>query len=223
MTIYEARNLSRSYRLNSHAVPALSGVSLDIASGEFVAIAGPSGSGKTTLLNLLGLLDAPDTGTLRFESADVSGVNERRRTLLRRDRIGFIFQDLNLVPVLTAYENVEYFMLKQQATSADVRRRVLNALERVGLATQCRQRANTLSGGERQRVAIARAIVRDVDVVLADEPTAALDQETAHAIIELMKSLNREHGTTFVFSSHDPGIFAAADRVLKLVDGRLVS
>lgn len=223
MNIYEGRQLSRRYKLNSHGVQALCGVDLDIARGEFIAIAGPSGSGKTTLLNLLGLLDTLDEGALRFEQTDVAGLSEHQRTILRRDRIGFVFQNLNLIPVLTAYENVEYFLLKHKVPGAEIRRRVSAALERVGLAQQWDQRANTLSGGERQRVAIARAIVRDVDVVLADEPTAALDQQTAHDIVNLMKRLNRERRTTFIFSSHDPGVLAAADRVLQLVDGRLVS
>lgn len=223
MNIYEGRQLSRRYKLNSHGVQALCGVDLDIARGEFIAIAGPSGSGKTTLLNLLGLLDTPDEGALRFEQTDVAGLSEHQRTILRRDRIGFVFQNLNLIPVLTAYENVEYFLLKHKVPGVEIRRRVSAALERVGLAQQWDQRANTLSGGERQRVAIARAIVRDVDVVLADEPTAALDQQTAHDIVNLMKRLNRERRTTFIFSSHDPGVLAAADRVLQLVDGRLVS
>jgi putative ABC transport system ATP-binding protein len=223
VNIYEGRQLSRRYKLNSHGVQALCGVDLDIARGEFIAIAGPSGSGKTTLLNLLGLLDTLDEGALRFEQTDVAGLSEHQRTILRRDRIGFVFQNLNLIPVLTAYENVEYFLLKHKVPGAEIRRRVSAALERVGLAQQWDQRANTLSGGERQRVAIARAIVRDVDVVLADEPTAALDQQTAHDIVNLMKRLNRERRTTFIFSSHDPGVLAAADRVLQLVDGRLVS
>jgi putative ABC transport system ATP-binding protein len=223
MNIYEGRHLSRRYKLNGHGVQALSDVDLDIARGEFVAIAGPSGSGKTTLLNLLGLLDNPEQGTLRFEGADVAGLNEHRRTFLRRERIGFIFQNLNLIPVLTACENVEYFLLKHKVPAAEVRRRVANALDLVGLAEQSRQRANTLSGGERQRVAIARALVRDADVVLADEPTASLDQKTAHEIVDLMQRLNRERGITFIFSSHDPGVLSAAARVLRLVDGRLVS
>ncbi len=139
-----------------------------------------------------------------------------------RKRIGFIFQSLNLIPVLTSYENIEYFLLKRKVQQSEIRKRVTEALACVGLADKAGQRANTLSGGERQRVAIARALVRNVDVVLADEPTASLDQATAQAIVDLMKRLNRERGMTFIFSTHDPGILAAAERVVRLADGRLV-
>ncbi len=176
MNLYEAHNLSRRYDQSGHPVPALRGLSLRISQGEFVAIAGPSGSGKTTLLNLLGLLDSPDEGSLQFEDQDTAGLNEHQRTWIRRKRIGFIFQSLNLIPVLTSYENIEYFLLKRKVPRSEIRKRVTEALVCVGLASKAEQRANTLSGGERQRVAIARALVRNVDVVLADEPTAALDQ-----------------------------------------------
>ena len=222
MNLYEAHNLSRRYNQSGHPVPALRGLSLRISQGEFVAIAGPSGSGKTTFLNLLGLLDFPDEGSLRFEDQDTAGLNEHQRTWIRRKRIGFIFQSLNLIPVLTSYENIEYFLLKRKVQQSEIRKRVTEALACVGLADKAGQRANTLSGGERQRVAIARALVRNVHVVLADEPTASLDQATAHGIVDLMKRLNRERGMTFIFSTHDPGILAAAERVVRLVDGRLV-
>jgi putative ABC transport system ATP-binding protein len=222
MNLYEAHNLSRRYDQNGHRVPALRGLSLRISQGEFVAIAGPSGSGKTTLLNLLGLLDFPDEGSLRFEDQDTAGLNEHQRTWIRRQRIGFIFQSLNLIPVLTSYENIEYFLLKRKVPRSEIRKRVTEALACVGLADKAEQRANTLSGGERQRVAIARALARNVDVVLADEPTAALDQATAHAIVDLMKRLNRERGMTFLFATHDPGRLAAAERVVRLADGRSV-
>jgi putative ABC transport system ATP-binding protein len=222
MNLYEIRSLSHRYRLDGQRFPALSGVELDIQEREFMAIAGPSGSGKTTLLNVLGLLHPPCEGTVRFDGVDVSRLNERERTRLRRERIGFIFQTLNLIPVLTAYENVEYFLLKRPIPRAEARQRVLRALDAVGIAAQANQRPNALSGGQRQRVAIARALVRDADVVLADEPTAALDQTTGRAVMDLMKQLNRERGVTFVFSTHDPRILAAADRVVQLCDGRIV-
>jgi putative ABC transport system ATP-binding protein len=221
MNLYEAHNLTRQYGQNGHPVTALYGLSLRIAPGEFVAIAGPSGSGKTTLLNMLGLLDFPDEGSLRFEEQDTAGLNEHQRTGIRRKRIGFIFQSLNLIPVFTSYENIEYFLLKRKVLPGEIRRRVTEALAAVGLADKAGQRASTLSGGERQRVAIARALVRNVDVVLADEPTAALDQRTAHGIVDLMKRMNRERGMTFIFSTHDAGILDAAERVVRLVDGRL--
>jgi putative ABC transport system ATP-binding protein len=221
MCLCEVRNVCRHYPSNGHGVPALRGVTLAVRGGEFLALAGPSGSGKTTLLNILGLLDRPDEGRVFFEGVDVSALGEHQRTLLRRIRIGFVFQSYNLIPVLTAYENVEYFLLKQNLSSAEIGRRVAEVLKAVGLSERGHQRANALSGGERQRVAIARALVRDARLILADEPTAALDQKNGRDIIGLMKRLNRERGVTFVFSSHDPAILEEADRVVALADGRL--
>jgi putative ABC transport system ATP-binding protein len=221
MTLYEVRGVSYRYNLDRHGVQALCGVDLNVRKGEFMAISGPSGSGKTTLLNILGLLERPCEGTVRLDGADVSGMSERERTRLRRERIGFIFQTFNLIPVLTAYENVEYFLLRRTMPGVEVRRRVLQALEAVGISAQADQRPNGMSGGQRQRVAIARALVRDADVILADEPTAALDQATGLAVMDLMRRLNHERGVTFVFSTHDPRILAAADRVVQLTDGRV--
>ena len=222
MTLYEVRGVSHRYDLGRHRLQALCEIDLDVRKGEFMAIAGPSGSGKTTLLNVLGLLHPPDGGAVRFEGADVSRLSERARTLIRRERIGFVFQTFNLIPVLTAYENVEYVLLKRRISGGEVRRRVTEALEAVGIHPQADQRPNSMSGGQRQRVAVARALVRDPEVVLADEPTAALDQATGLAVMELMKRLNRERGVTFVFSTHDPGILAAAGRVVELRDGRVI-
>ena len=223
MPLYEVRDVSHRYQLDRHWVQALCGVDLDVRKGEFMAIAGPSGSGKTTLLNILGLLHSPDSGTVRFDGTDVSRLSERERTLLRRERLGYIFQTFNLIPVLTAYENVEYFLLKRRLSGTEVRQRVTQALDVVGITAQADQRPNGMSGGQRQRVAIARALVRDADVVFADEPTAALDQATGLAVMDLMKRLNRERGVTFVFSTHDPRILAAADRVVHLTDGRVIA
>ena len=222
MTLYEVRGVSYRYNLDRHGVQALCGVDLNVRKGEFMAISGPSGSGKTTLLNILGLLERPCEGTVRLDGAEVSGMSERERTRLRRERIGFIFQTFNLIPVLTAYENVEYFLLRRTMPGVEVRRRVLQALEAVGISAQADQRPNGMSGGQRQRVAIARALVRDADVILADEPTAALDQATGSAVLDLMRRLNHERGVTFVFSTHDPRILAAADRVVQLTDGRVI-
>lgn len=222
MTLYEVRGVSHRYDLGRHGVQALCGVDLNVRKGEFMAISGPSGSGKTTLLNILGLLERPCEGTVRLDGAEVSGMSDRERTRLRRERIGFIFQTFNLIPVLTAYENVEYFLLKRKVPGTEIRRRVLQALEAVGVGAQADQRPNDMSGGQRQRVAIARALVRDADVILADEPTAALDQATGSAVMDLMKRLNHERGVTFVFSTHDPRILAAADRVVQLTDGRVI-
>lgn len=222
MTLYEVRGVSYRYNLDRHGVQALCGVDLNVRKGEFMAISGPSGSGKTTLLNILGLLERPCEGTVRLDGAEVSGMSERERTRLRRERIGFIFQTFNLIPVLTAYENVEYFLLRRTMSGVEVRRQVLQALEAVGISAQADQRPNGMSGGQRQRVAIARALVRDADVILADEPTAALDQATGLAVMDLMRRLNHERGVTFVFSTHDPRILAAADRVVQLTDGRVI-
>ena len=222
MTLYEVRGVSHRYNLDRHGVQALCGVDLNVRKGEFMAISGPSGSGKTTLLNILGLLERPCEGTVRLDGAEVSGMSERERTRLRRERIGFIFQTFNLIPVLTAYENVEYFLLRRTVPGVEVQRRVLQALEAVGISAQADQRPNGMSGGQRQRVAIARALVRDADVILADEPTAALDQATGSAVMDLMRRLNHERGVTFVFSTHDPRILAAADRVVQLTDGRVI-
>ena len=221
MSLYEVRALSYRYAGNGQPVSALVDVDLDVGTAEFLAIAGPSGSGKTTLLNLLGLLHGADTGTIRFDGMDVSTLSERQRTRLRRERIAFIFQSLNLIPVLTAYENVEYVLLTRPLPSAERRRRTLEALAAVGITEQAGQRPQRMSGGQQQRVAIARALVRDVGVVLADEPTAALDQTTGHAVMDLLKRLNRDRGITFIFSTHDPRVLAAADRVVHLTDGRI--
>jgi len=222
MNVYDASGVCHRYKLNGHFVQALSEVALEVRKGEFLAIAGPSGSGKTTLLNILGFLDRPCAGALLFGGADVSTLNERERTLLRRNRIGFIFQGFNLIPTLTARENVEYFLLKRKMPSVEMRRRVFRALEAVGINGQANQRPAFMSGGERQRVAIARALARDPEVVLADEPTASLDQASGLGVVNLMKRLNRERGVTFVFSSHDPNVLKAADRVVRLADGRIV-
>lgn len=223
MSLYEVRAVSYRYDRNGQAVSALAAVDLDVNAGEFLAIAGPSGSGKTTLLNLLGLLHAADTGTIRLDGRDVSTLGERERTRLRRERIAFVFQSFNLIPVLTAYENVEYALLAGPLSSAARRRRTLEALAAVGVVDQANRRPQCMSSGQQQRVAIARALVREVDVILADEPTAALDQVTGRAVMDLLKRLNRNRGVTFLFSTHDPRILAAADRVVHLADGRIAS
>ena len=221
MSLYEVRALSYRYAGNGQPVSALVDVDLEVGTAEFLAIAGPSGSGKTTLLNLLGLLHGADTGMIRFDGMDVSTLSERQRTRLRRERIAFIFQSFNLIPVLTAYENVEYVLLACPFPAAERRRRTLAALAAVGITEQAGQRPQRMSGGQQQRVAIARALVRDVGVVLADEPTAALDQTTGHSVMDLPKRLNRDRGITFIFSTHDPRVLAAADRVVHLTDGRI--
>jgi putative ABC transport system ATP-binding protein len=221
MKLFELQDVSRSYGASNREVRALNGVSLSIPGGEMLALAGPSGSGKTTLLNLLGLLDLPQGGRLCFEERNTALMTERQRASIRRCRLAFVFQTLNLIPVLTAYENVEYFLVKQGPTNGSARKCALEALEWAGVAAQAHRRVSDLSGGEKQRVAVARAIARNVDVILADEPTAALDQKTAGQIIELLRGLNRQRGTTVVFTSHDPHMLAHADRVIFLSDGRI--
>ncbi len=214
------KDVSKTYRLGKLTVTALAGVSLTVEAGEFLAVAGPSGSGKTTLLNLIGCLDTPTAGEIAIDGERVGALSEGQRADLRARKLGFIFQTFNLIPVLTAYENIEYPLLIHRR-GGDVASRVRAALEQVGLGDRTGHRPSELSGGQQQRVAIARALVGEPALVLADEPTANLDSRTGHEIIELMRRLNREHGTTFIFSTHDPRIMTAADRVLQISDGRL--
>ena len=214
------RGVRKSYRLGRHAVPALQGVDLDLRAGEMLALAGPSGSGKTTLLNLCGLIDVPDAGAILLRGEPVHRLDERYRTRLRRDALGFVFQQFNLVPVMTAAENVEYPLFLAGVAQAE-RRRVAQALERVGLASHAGHRPDELSGGQRQRVAIARALVKRPALVIADEPTASLDSQTAEAVLELMRERSREEGVTFVFATHDERLSSRCDRVVRLRDGRV--
>ena len=213
-------HVSKTYRLGKVGVTALDDVSFTVATAEFVAIAGPSGSGKTTLLNLIGCLDTPTAGEILIDGEPVSALSAGARADLRARKLGFVFQTFNLIPVLTAWENVEYPLLIRPR-DGDRRARVSAALEQVGLGDRARHRPPELSGGQQQRVAIARALVGEPALVLADEPTANLDSATGRDIVELMRRLNREREVTFVFSTHDPRIMSAADRVLEISDGRL--
>ena len=219
MSLVAVKDVTKTYRLGTQTVVALDGVSMSVEAGEFLAVAGPSGSGKTTLLNLIGCLDTPSSGDIEIDGERVNGLSSGRRADLRARKLGFIFQTFNLIPVLTAWENVEYPLLLTKRTADGAR--VMTALEQVGLGDRVRHRPSELSGGQQQRVAIARALVTEPALVLADEPTANLDSKTGHEIIELMRRLNRERQTTFVFSTHDPRIMKAADRVLEISDGRL--
>lgn len=221
-SIVSIRDATKSYNLGKVVVPALRGVSLDIEAGEFMSIAGPSGSGKTTLLNLIGCVDMPTSGSVHVAGRDISKLNERELTSLRLHTIGFIFQSFNLVNVLDVYRNVELPLLLQRVHKAQERKtRVMDLLTKVGLRDFIKHRPGELSGGQRQRVAIARALVSKPKLVLADEPTANLDSVTGQNIIDLMKELNREQQTTFVFSTHDARVMAHAQRVVRLADGKL--
>jgi putative ABC transport system ATP-binding protein len=222
MAIIEAENLTKDYHLGKTLINALKAANLRIEAEEFVAIAGPSGSGKTTLLNLLGCIEVPTSGTLTMDGADVTRLSSDQLADLRHDKLGFIFQTFNLIPVLSAFENVEYALLKRKMPPGERRGRVEEALKEVGLDAHMNHRPEELSGGQRQRVAIARALVRKPEIILADEPTANLDHETGARILEIMKRINKEHKTVFVFSTHDPKIIETAGRVIYIRDGQIV-
>ena len=221
--IISLRDVTKVYRQGSVDVHALRGLTMDVEAGEFTAICGPSGSGKTTMLNLIGALDAMTSGSIVLEGRELASLNKKELSELRRDRIGFVFQAYNLMPVLTAYENAEMVLWVQGVDGRARRERVMALLEQVGLEGMENRRPSELSGGQQQRVAIARAIASNPVVVLADEPTANVDSETAETLLELMEELNREQGVTFVFSTHDPQVMERARRVVRLVDGRVAS
>jgi len=219
--LIKINNLKKDYHLGKTIVHALRGVDLQVENGEFLSVAGPSGSGKTTLLNLIGCIDKPTEGSIHFEGEEVTDIKDVDATLLRRHKIGFVFQTFNLVPVLTAYENVELPLLLRDSKRDKHQERIMNLLGKVGIAEYARHRPEELSGGQRQRVSIARALVTEPTLVLADEPTANIDQETGLKIIDIMLEMNKELGTTFVFSTHDPKVMAEASRKVELVDGRI--
>jgi putative ABC transport system ATP-binding protein len=219
--VVEIKDLVKTYHQGTIEVPALRGLTLSVRRGEFLAICGPSGSGKTTTLNLVGALDAPTSGTILLEGRDLGKLGRSALSRLRRDRIGFVFQAYNLVPVLTAYENAEIVMALQGVKASKRRERVMALLAEVGLKGMEHRRPDQLSGGQQQRVAIARAIAAGPAVVLADEPTANVDSETAERLLDLMEGLNRDSGVTFIFSTHDTKVMARARRIISMVDGRV--
>jgi len=218
-----ADGVSRSYVLGAARVAAVRDVSLAVRPGEFIALQGPSGSGKSTLLNLLGLLDRPDAGEVRVEGRDGQALSENERSDLRRDRFGFIFQTFNLIPVLTAEENVAYPQVLAGADAAARRERAKELLASVGLDSKADVRPDLLSGGERQRVAIARALANRPAVVFADEPTANLDSRTADDILNLMRRFNEAYSVAFLFATHDPRVVERARRIVRLHDGAIES
>jgi putative ABC transport system ATP-binding protein len=222
-SVVQLTSIDKSYRLGRILVRAVNNVSLDIERGDFLALAGPSGSGKTTLLNLIGCIDKPDAGRVLIDGVDVTALPLHRLAETRRDVLGFVFQTFNLIPVLTAYENVEFPLLLRGVPRGERRERVERWLELVGIAAQKKQRPDQLSGGQRQRVAIARAMAGDPKLVIADEPTANLDSETGARILDLLGEINATTGCTFVFSTHDPALMARAARVIHIRDGRIDS
>jgi putative ABC transport system ATP-binding protein len=219
----ETRALVRTFQEGDVQVQALKGIDLAFERGEFAAVAGPSGSGKTTLFNLVGGLDEPTSGEVLLEGRPLAGLGRNELARLRLDRIGFVFQAYNLIPVLSAFENVEYPLILKKTPAPERKRRVSDLLGAVGLGDLVHRRPGQMSGGQQQRVAIARSLVCNPAVVLADEPTANLDSATGHALLELMAALNRERGLTFLFSTHDPMVMNAARRLVRLHDGRIES
>ncbi len=221
--IIECKDLKKEYLLGSTKVEALKGVSFTITEGEFSAIAGPSGSGKSTILNMIGCIDHPSSGDVIIKGTNVGGLNDKELTRYRRHTVSFIFQSFNLIPVLNVYENIELpLLLEKRFTQEERHQKVMRFVEEVGLADRLKNKPGELSGGQRQRVAIARALVTGPLVVLADEPTANLDSDTGIKIIELMKSINKNDGTTFIFSTHDAHIMDQARRVIKIRDGLII-
>ena len=222
MDAIRLENVTKTYRVGEGQIRALDNVTVGIAEGEFTAVVGPSGSGKTTILQLMGCLDHPDSGTVRIKGQDVTRLGNDKRAEVRRDMIGFIFQFFALVPVLTAYENVELPLLLGGMKPPERRTRAMELLTAVNMADRADHRPDQLSGGEQQRVAIARALAPRPLIVLADEPTANLDTPNGRQAMEIMQRLNQETGTAFVFATHDPRVVAFARRVVEMRDGRLV-
>jgi putative ABC transport system ATP-binding protein len=219
--VVELHAVHKTYRLGEHVIPALQGIDLSVRPGELLALTGPSGSGKSTILNLCGLIDTPDSGDIVLGGKQVNGLNEARRTLLRRDALGYVFQNFNLVPVMTVAENVDYPLFIAGVPLLERRQRVAAQLQAVGLLEHAQHRPDALSGGQRQRVAIARALVKRPRLVIADEPTASLDSHTADQVLELMRELGHAEGAAFVIATHDSRLTGRCDRVVALLDGRL--
>ena len=223
MIIIDTENITKTYNTTKIPVHALNGVSLKIEQGEFTAIVGPSGSGKSTLLNIIGGLDNPTSGAVEVGGKDLSKLSENQLIDFRLHNIGFVFQSYNLIPVLTAKENIEFIMLLQKQPEKVMQQRAVELLEEVGLGDKMNTRPSELSGGQQQRVAVARALASRPKFILADEPTANLDSATAANLLDLMAQMNKEEKATFVFSTHDQRVIDKARRVVTLEDGRIVS
>ncbi len=221
MPLIQMENVTKDYYLGKTVVRALRGVSLNINEGEFVAVWGPSGSGKTTLLNLMGAIDEPSSGNLSIRGQNILRLSDNDKSDLRIRHIGFVFQHFNLLPVLTALENVMLPLQIEGVSAGEARRRALERINQLGLADFIKHRPDKLSGGQQQRVAIARALVTNPSLIIADEPTGNLDSDTATSTIKLMRDLNRQEGTTFIFSTHDTRLLSHAERLIHLVDGKI--
>jgi putative ABC transport system ATP-binding protein len=219
MEVAKLTDVTRVYKIGEVKTRALKGVSLTIEDGEFTSLVGPSGSGKTTLLQLIGCLDQPTTGKVVIAGRETTNLNRNKRADLRKETIGFVFQFFALIPTLSAYENVEMPLLLNGRSAAERKERVTELLAAVGMSDRAGNRPDQLSGGQQQRVAVARALATDPKLILADEPTANLDTENGEQVMEIMKKLNRETGTTFVFATHDPRVIKYATRVVTLQDG----
>ncbi len=225
MAIVTLENVKKSYNLGLVEVPAVRGISFEIEKGDFISIAGPSGSGKSTILNMIGCMDKPTEGTVTINGKSTAGLSDYETTLLRHETIGFIFQSFNLIPVLNVFENIEFPLLLGKGGSRSPAKKKQDKewidylIAEVGLERWVNHKSNELSGGQRQRVAIARALVTKPTIVLADEPTANLDSKTGEEVIELMKKVNKEMDTTFIFSTHDATVVDIADHVIRLKDG----
>ena len=223
MKVIEAYNISKTYNTTQIPVHALNGVDIEINEGEFTAIVGPSGSGKSTLLNIIGGLDNPSGGSIQVGGKDITSMKENQLIDFRLRNIGFVFQSYNLIPVLTARENVEFIMLLQKRDKKEMHKRTDELLERVGLSDKKDSRPSQLSGGQQQRVAVARALASNPKFILADEPTANLDSSSTANLLDLMAEMNEKENATFVFSTHDARVIEKAKRVLTLEDGKIVS
>jgi putative ABC transport system ATP-binding protein len=222
MSLISAKNITRVYQQGEVSLRALDGVSFDIEPGSFVSFIGPSGSGKSTMLNLIGCLDKPTSGDLAIEGQDVTQLDRVQAAEFRGENIGIVFQDFNLLPVLTVYENVEFpLIMVRNLPPAQRRERVMDLLKAVGMEDKAEKYPGQISGGQKQRAAVARSLITNPKLVLADEPTANLDSENAFKIIELMRQMRDRFGTTFIFSTHDPKVIEVAEVTYKLVDGRL--
>ncbi len=219
----EAKNLKKVYKVGELDLTVINDLSISIKEGEFISLIGPSGSGKSTVLNMLGCLDTPTSGNITINNQDITNLNKTQLANFRGEHIGFIFQSFNLIPVLTVYENIEYPLIMIQNLAESERKiRVEKLLKEVGMFEQKDKTPDKISGGQMQRVAIARALVTNPKIVFADEPTANLDSKTAHMIIDLMKKIQKEHNTTFIFATHDEKIVENVDRLITLIDGNIV-